>query len=293
MKRKLNKKRLALVIVIFAASISLTLYLISILLTPEPKKEKTIKKEPTTDPLASIVYYHPELKQRYKKYQTEYPNLSNEEIVTHINMNLDYNFYEKIIPQKYPTAINTLVNKYYQLDYTFVPSDLVYINNTYTSKKDPAYKYQKQQVSQIVYDDFIALRKKCLEKGISCYVISGYRSTAAQEKSYQHMVEVYNVTEADKTSSRPGHSEHTTGLACDIALDKYSFQDIVNHPNYQWFVSILADYGFIIRYPEGKESLTGYDYEPWHIRYLGKDLAKKVVNSNLTYDEYYAQNFMN
>ena len=56
--------------------------------------------------------------------------------------------------------------------------------------------------------------------------------------------------------------------------------------------SILADYGFIIRYPEGKESLTGYSYEPWHIRYLGVNLAKKVIDSKLTYDEYYARNFI-
>lgn len=293
MKRKLNKKRLALILAVFAASISLIIYLVSILLAPSPAPKKPIKKQPKKDPLAMIIYYQPELKQRYKNYQTKHPDLSDEDIVTQVNMNLDYNFYEKIVLQKNPTAIHTLVNKYYQLDPAFAPSELVYVNDTYTSKKDPAYKYRKHLISKTVYDDFTALRKKCLEKGFSCYVVSGYRSTPAQEKSYQHMVDTYNVAEADKTCSRPGHSEHTTGFACDVALDNYTFQDITKHPDYQWFISILADYGFIIRYPEGKEHLTGYSYEPWHIRYLGKDLAKKVLDSNLTYDEYYTRHFMN
>lgn len=106
------------------------------------------------------------------------------------------------------------------------------------------------------------------------------------------MVDTYSIAEADKTCSRPGHSEHTLGLACDIALDNYSFENIINHPKYSWFISTLADYGFIIRYPEGKDALTGYSYEPWHIRYLGINLAKKVVDSKLTYDEYYARNFI-
>ena len=106
------------------------------------------------------------------------------------------------------------------------------------------------------------------------------------------MADTYSIAEADKTCSRPGHSEHTLGLACDIALDNYSFENITNHPKYPWFASILTDYGFIIRYPEGKELLTGYSYEPWHIRYLGVNLAKKVIDSKLTYDEYYARNFI-
>ena len=70
-----------------------------------------------------------------------------------------------------------------------------------------------------------------------------------------------------------------------------SFEDVIKHPQYQWFLGQLANYGFIIRYPENKDTLTGYSYESWHLRYLGKDLAKKVTASNLTYDEYYAQNY--
>ena len=66
---------------------------------------------------------------------------------------------------------------------------------------------------------------------------------------------------------------------------------IVNHPCYKWFLSQLSQYGFILRYPKDKEDLTGYYYESWHIRYVGKDLAKKVEESQLTFDEYYARHY--
>lgn len=293
MRRRINKKRVTIVLIIFIAIISVIIYLITNLLTSiNPPDEVKIKNHSKKDPLTSLTYYLPSEKERYHNYKTNHPELSDEDVITYVNMNLDYSFYEKITIQSDPNALNTLVNKYYCLADDYTPTDLIYINDGYTSKNDPSYKYRKHQMSQVVYNDFVALRNKCREKGISFYVVSGYRSTAAQDNSYRHMANTFSIDEADKTCSRPGHSEHTLGLACDIALDNHSFEDVVNHPEYQWFSGILADYGFIIRYPEGKDSLTGYSYEPWHLRYLGKDLAKKVINSNLTYDEYYARNFL-
>ncbi|WP_302132842.1 M15 family metallopeptidase [Thomasclavelia spiroformis] len=291
MKRKVNRKNITILVI---ASILIVLALIILVnhlfFSPKPPtKEKKIK---TKNAITSINYYIPSYKKRYHDYKTNHPELSNEDIVTRVNMNLDYNFYAHIIIQSKPNDLNTIVNKYYKLDNNFVPNDLVYINDAYTSHDDPAYQYRKHQASKRLYNDFVALRNKCQENGINLYVVSGYRSTASQRKSYQHMADTYSIAEADKTCSRPGHSEHTLGLACDIALDNYSFENITNHPKYPWFASILTDYGFIIRYPEGKELLTGYSYEPWHIRYLGVNLAKKVIDSKLTYDEYYARNFI-
>jgi hypothetical protein len=290
-KRKINKKNVTILIIVNTIIISSMIILISNLFSSPspPSKQKKIK---TKDSLTSINYYIPSYKKRYNNYKANHPELSNKDIVTRVNMNLDHNFYAHTIIQAKPNDLNTLVNKYYKLDESFAPTDLVYINDAYTSHDDPAYQYRKHQASKRLYNDFVALRNKCRENGINLYVVSGYRSTASQRKSYQHMADTYSIAEADKTCSRPGHSEHTLGLACDIALDNYSFENITNHPKYPWFASILADYGFIIRYPEGKESLTGYSYEPWHIRYLGVNLAKKVIDSKLTYDEYYARNFI-
>lgn len=284
-KKKINKKKILLVIIIITCLMGLSIYLFA----PTDKTEKKDSLTKTTQ--QNPDYYHPELKQRYDQYQSTNPDLSSAEVITRVNMNLDYPYYDQIIIQDKPLELNTIVNKYYKLEDTFVPSDLVYINDTYSGTNDLAYKYRKHQMRQVAYNDFIDLKKACAKQGFNLYVVSGYRSTKWQSEIYNNMVNTYNVERADQTCSRPGHSEHTTGLSCDIALDNYSFEEVVNHPQYSWFIEQLADYGFIIRYPEGKENLTGYEYESWHIRYLGKDLAKKVTSSNLTYDEYYAQNF--
>lgn len=281
-KKKLNKKKVLIVFLPLICILGLVGYLLL------PDSETSTPKKKNTNP----TYYLKENKDRYQDYQKEYKDLSKQEIITRVNMNLDYDFYQKIINQDKPLELNTIVNKYYQLDLNFAPNDLVYVNDTYSSTSDPAYQYRNHQVRKVVYDDFIALKEACKNKGFNLYVVSGYRSTPWQTEIYNNMVNVYNQERADQTCSRPGHSEHTTGLGLDVAIDNYKYEEIVKHPNYKWFTQQLANYGFILRYPSGKEDLTGYNYESWHIRYLGKDLAKKVVKSGLTYDEYYAQNFV-
>lgn len=276
-------------IIIFILSICLLLVigLTGYLMFPSSNEIKTTKKEKQNE-FENFSFYKEEYLQRYKDYKKEHLTLNNEDIVTLVNMQRDFNFYEKIIKQDKPNEINTLVNKYYQLAPSYQPSDLVEINGnngTYGSS------YSKHTARAVVYDDFQALKKACQNQGFELYVCSGYRSTSWQDEIYNHMVNTYDQETADKTCSRPGHSEHTTGLGLDIALDQYKFEDVVKHPQYQWLLEQLSYYGFIIRYPENKQNLTGYEYEAWHIRYLGKDLAKKVEKSGLTYDEYYAKNF--
>lgn len=253
-----------------------------------PKKNtqevKMVKKKQTPE----ISFYHQEYKERYDTYQKAHQALSKKEVITLVNMNRDFDFYGKIIKQEHPNDLNTIVNKYYQLDETYEPSDLVEINTnagTYGSS------YSKHTARKVVYDDFQALKQACINKGFELYVTSGYRSTVWQKEIYNHMVETYSVERADETCSRPGHSEHTTGLGLDIALDQYKYEEVENHPQYSWFLSQLSNYGFILRYPKDKEELTGYSYEAWHIRYVGKDLAQKIEKSGLTFDEYYARNY--
>lgn len=241
-------------------------------------------KTPTTLPN----YYHQEYKERYNNYQKLHPDLNKETIITFVNMNRDYDFYQKIIKQKNPNSLNTLVNKYYQLDENYKPSDLVEINTNTGSYGNP---YRKHTARKVVYEDFQTLKQTCANKGFELYVTSGYRSTSWQKEIYNHMVETYSVDRADETCSRPGHSEHTTGLGLDIALDQYKYENVKKHPQYTWLLKQLSSYGFILRYPKGKENLTGYRYEAWHIRYVGKALAKKIKKSGLTFDEYYARHY--
>ena len=121
------------------------------------------------------------------------------------------------------------------------------------------------------------------QEGIILYPISTYRSYDYQEGLYNRYVERDGKAEADRYSARPGHSEHQSGLAIDLNSLEYAFADT---PEGKWIAAHCHEYGFILRYPEGKEDVTGYRYEPWHVRYLGVETAAAVAASGLTLEEY-------
>ncbi len=120
-------------------------------------------------------------------------------------------------------------------------------------------------------------------EGLTIYISSGYRSYDYQSGLYQRYVDRSGRAEADRYSARPGHSEHQTGLAFDLNTITDEFKDTDEG---KWVAANCHKYGFIIRYPEGKEDVTGYKYEPWHIRYLGVDIATAVYESGLSLEEY-------
>lgn len=123
-------------------------------------------------------------------------------------------------------------------------------------------------------------------QGINLWIKSGYRSYSNQQGTYAHWVNMYGKATADTISARPGHSEHQTGLAADInSLD----QDFEYTPEGKWLNDNCSKYGFIIRFVKGKESETGYSFEPWHVRYVGKDLANKLYNGGnwITMESYF------
>jgi D-alanyl-D-alanine carboxypeptidase len=119
---------------------------------------------------------------------------------------------------------------------------------------------------------------------------SGYRSYATQTALYNSYVNSYGQEYADKYSARPGTSEHQTGLAMDITAESINFQlddSFGKTKEGLWLADNAHRYGFVIRYPEGMEGITGYFYEPWHVRYLGVRLATNIYKSGLTLEEYY------
>ncbi|WJP97472.1 M15 family metallopeptidase [Macrococcus bovicus] len=127
-------------------------------------------------------------------------------------------------------------------------------------------------------------------EGLNFAVRSGFRSYDEQAALYQDYVARDGKAAADTYSAEPGHSEHQTGLTFDLG-SRESVKDFTisfgDTPEGKWLQTHAQDYGFIIRYPKGKEHITGYQYEPWHIRYLGTDLAQDVYRSGLTLEEYY------
>ncbi len=122
------------------------------------------------------------------------------------------------------------------------------------------------------------------EDGITLWIVSGFRSYETQRNTYSYFVSDRGVEQADRASARPGHSEHQTGLAIDVNTTSDYF---ANTPEAEWLKENCYKYGFIIRYPEGKEEITGYKYEPWHIRFVGEGKAEKITKSGLTLEEYY------
>lgn len=166
-----------------------------------------------------------------------------------------------------------IVNKTYSLPSNFVPNNLVTING-----------YIK--VVDYVKDAYNVLKSDSSVLGLNIYASSGYRSYGDQKYIYDNYVRMDGMVKADTYSARAGYSEHQTGLAIDLNTVDMSF-DGTGESN--WLKDNCWKYGFIIRYPKDKENITGYMYEPWHIRYVGKELARVLYNNGnwLSLEEYY------
>lgn len=160
---------------------------------------------------------------------------------------------------------------------TYIDGILI-VNKTYALPADYAPGVQPEAEAA-----FKEMQSAAWSEGLNIWIASGYRSYDYQSGLYQRYVNRSGKAEADRYSARPGHSEHQTGLAFDLNSIDDSFADTAEG---KWVAEHCHEYGFIIRYPKGKEDITGYIYEPWHIRYLGKETAEKVHNSGLTLEEY-------
>ncbi len=131
---------------------------------------------------------------------------------------------------------------------------------------------------------FNDMQKDAKRLRLNIYISSGYRSYSLQQSLYNRYCLEDGQALADRYSARPGHSEHQSGLAFDLNTISQSFANTVAG---QWIAAHCHEYGFILRYPKGKEHLTGYMYEPWHLRYVGVEIAGKIAESGLCLEEYY------
>lgn len=138
-------------------------------------------------------------------------------------------------------------------------------------------------MNQTASAQFNKLAADAALSGLSIRFNSGYRSYRAQEELYNNYVLRDGQVAADTYSARPGHSEHQTGLAIDVNSASTAFADTREAA---WLAVNAHKYGFIIRYPKGKEAITGFNYEPWHIRFVGVQTANKIYESGLCLEEY-------
>lgn len=134
------------------------------------------------------------------------------------------------------------------------------------------------------YNQFCKLSSAAAQQGLNIYLSSGFRSYDYQAQIYNNYCNRDGQAAADTYSARPGYSEHQTGLAIDVNQIDDSF---IGTPEAIWLENHCHEFGFILRYPQGKQDITGYQYESWHIRYVGTDLATQIHASGLTLEEYF------
>lgn len=148
---------------------------------------------------------------------------------------------------------------------------------------------EQMQIDQAVEPDLIELFEAAKSDGINLVFGSGYRSYAKQKQFYDSYVARDGISAADTYSARPGHSEHQSGLSFDATSPSGACHLEIcweNTAEGLWMADNAHRYGFILRYPEGKSGITGYQYEPWHFRYVGKETASRIYNSSTTLEEY-------
>ena len=208
-----------------------------------------------------------------------------EDTVTFVNAYLDKDYYSNDIPLSKDKAskLDVIVNKYYKLDKDYEPEDLTVINSKFASGTQ---KLRKEAAGK-----FEEMASDMLKENLKIYAGSTYRSYSYQEGLYNRYVKKDGFKEAETYSARAGYSEHQLGLAVDIVNGKWNYLS-EGDKEYTWLVNNSYKYGFILRYPHESEYITGYVFEDWHFRYLGIELATKVHESKLTYDEYIARGML-
>ena len=213
---------------------------------------------------------------RYIDYYNE-NQIDYEKVVLYVNIGLDKEFYTDV---KYNTNYKDtiLVNKYSAVTKEYKPENLRLIDKKYWAS------YESQEAADVAADAFEKM-EDALNEGLYILANSTYRSYEDQEKIFNDYRIIYGEAYALNYAAKPGFSEHQTGLVVDIASKNSNI--FANSKEYDWVKENAYKYGFIERYPKDKESITGYKYEAWHYRYVGKDIAKYIYENNITYEEYY------
>lgn len=208
-----------------------------------------------------------------------------DEIIQTVNIHRNHEYYEYSLDTDMSKDYGIIVNKYYHLSGDYEPDDLVTISTKYSWGNSGS-----QKIRNDAYDAYIEMHQAAqTEANIYLMVNSSYRKYSEQERVYNNYKTSHGEAYADSIAARPGFSEHQTGLALDIfSLSSSAQATFKDSDAYKWLKDNSYKYGFILRYPDGKENITGYKFESWHYRYVGKDLAKKIYESGLTFDEYYA-----
>ena len=208
----------------------------------------------------------------YHKTDTAGHELSD--IIALVNIGADLDREESAVPCDTSKGLLMLVNGRHYLDERYRPDNLEIFKKTCC--------YEDQKANRAVVDAFVALQQECKKQTDAWLMVnSAYRSYDDQKGTYKRNDKRY--------VARPGYSEHQTGLCIDVTSlqhpEKWSFG---KSKEGVWMREHCHEYGLILRYPESRSHIMGYSYEPWHMRYVGKEVAKRIYEEGITFDEYYA-----
>lgn len=173
-----------------------------------------------------------------------------------------------------------VVNKSYVLTSNYKPKDLVSVKINFLPEVTEEERYMTAESAKAVEEMVDAASKDA----IYLYGLSGYRSYETQKNLYEYNVETQGKSYSDKYVAKPGASEHQLGEAMDLATSSGWIYE--GCPEANWIANNAYKYGFIVRYEAGKEDITGYNYEPWHVRYVGNEMAEKIYNDGITLEEF-------
>ncbi|MBQ9460194.1 MAG: M15 family metallopeptidase [Oscillospiraceae bacterium] len=227
------------------------------------------------DELSAMPHYDPERAERYLRFfdSEEY---SAEQVLRMVNVNADAEVYKDYAETDVSKGELMLVNKHN------------YLGRYKPEKLSPLGRYGSWgSLASQARDAFAELVDAAASEGRRIWTVSPYRSFDMQEYLYDGYVKAHGREEADTYSARPGWSEHQTGLAVDVAVRGKSYGEFEGTPECDWMRRHAHEYGFILRYGEGVEYITGYIYEPWHYRYVGVEAATYIYEHDLTFEEYY------
>ena len=228
-------------------------------------------------------YYIDDYLTDYLNYYNTYQDKSYSEIVTIINTHINNEFYTNTIKTDTSLGKFVILNKYYYADETYPNENIIKVDGKYHINGTSFY------LNKECYEAFLKMYNDAYKAGYGFKMKSAYRSYDTQVSTYNYWLSTDNgdKEKTDIYSARAGFSEHQTGYAFDIRDYDYKYEDYSKSESFKWVSKNAHKYGFIIRFPKGKEHITGYQYESWHYRYCGVECATYIYENDITYEEYY------
>jgi D-alanyl-D-alanine carboxypeptidase len=274
----INNRKAQIITISSAAAILLILCIIGVVVAQGKEHESSPANSPDviSDSDSDFAYVSPTLEEQITSTPVPEPVIDEEvtSFVPATEMDLD------------PTSITVFVNKEFALPKDYKPDDLVTPNIRFDILTYDERTLLRSEAAKAIERLFAAAEKE----GLYLYGVSGYRSFARQWKIFTNNIATQGKAHTLQYSAVPGTSEHQTGLSMDVSAKSIHYkldEEFADTPEGKWLAENAYKYGFTIRYPKDKVDITGYAYEPWHIRYVGRGLSYYLHDHELTLEEYY------